>query len=56
MSNKTALITGATGGLGKEFVKVFAGNGINLILVGRNPQKLQTLRNSVQKRYGIKVN
>ncbi len=56
MSNKTALITGATGGLGKEFIKVFADNGTDLILVGRNPQKLQTLRNNVQKRYGIKVN
>lgn len=56
MSNKTALITGATGGLGQEFVKVFAGQGIDLILVGRNEQKLQKLENSVEKQYGVKVN
>lgn len=56
MSNKTALITGATGGLGKEFIKVFANNGIDLILVGRNSQKLQSLQANVQKQYGINVN
>jgi short-subunit dehydrogenase len=56
MSNKTALITGATGGLGKEFVKIFAANDTNLILVGRNPQKLQSLQDSTQNYYNIKVN
>lgn len=43
MSNKTALITGATGGLGKEFVRIHAEKGGNLVLVGRNPQKLEQL-------------
>lgn len=56
MSNKTALITGATGGLGKEFIKVFAGKGTDLILVGRNPQKLETLQKQVTKDYRVKVN
>ena len=32
---KVALITGATGGLGKEFVKIHAEKGGNLVLVGR---------------------
>jgi Short-chain dehydrogenases of various substrate specificities len=31
---KTALITGATGGLGNEFVKLFAAKNNNLVLVG----------------------
>lgn len=56
MGKQTALITGATGGLGHEFVKVFAGNGIDLVLVGRNIKKLQTLQTSVQQEYGVTVN
>ena len=39
MSKETALITGSTGGLGMEFVKIHAQKGGNLVLVGRNPQK-----------------
>lgn len=36
----TALITGATGGLGKEFAKIHAQHGGDLVLVGRNPEKI----------------
>ena len=36
---KTALITGATSGLGYEFVKLFANDGYNLVLVARNGEK-----------------
>lgn len=52
---KTALITGATGGLGKEFVKIFAANGNNLILVGRNSNKLAELKKNVESKYSISV-
>ena len=34
MSKETALITGTTGGLGMEFVKIHAQKGGNLVLVG----------------------
>lgn len=43
---KTALITGATSGLGYEFVKLFANDGYNLVLVARNGQKLDEIRES----------
>ena len=39
---KLALITGATGGLGKEIVREFAKNGCNLFLTGRNKEKLNS--------------
>lgn len=52
---KTALITGATGGLGKEFVKIFATNGNNLILVGRNQNKLAKLKKDVEGKHSVKV-
>ncbi|MDT6979811.1 SDR family NAD(P)-dependent oxidoreductase [Levilactobacillus zymae] len=52
---KTALITGATGGLGREFVKKFATAGKDLVLVGRNPQKLANLKAMVENRYAVRV-
>jgi uncharacterized protein len=42
---KTALITGATEGIGFEFAKKFAQNGINLILVARNETRLKEIIN-----------
>ncbi|MBI0579166.1 SDR family oxidoreductase [Neobacillus cucumis] len=42
---RTALITGATSGLGYEFVKLFAADGYNLVLVARNQQKLEEIKN-----------
>lgn len=41
---KTALITGATSGLGYEFVKLFANEEYNLVLVARNGQKLEEIK------------
>ncbi|WP_373842519.1 SDR family NAD(P)-dependent oxidoreductase [Limosilactobacillus sp.] len=55
MANKTALITGATGGLGTELVKLHAREGGDLILVARNPQKLRDLQHRVQTKYGVKA-
>ncbi len=40
---KTALITGATEGIGLEFAKLFAQKGNNLILIARNESRLQTI-------------
>lgn len=52
---KTALITGATGGLGRVFVKIFAQNHHNLILVGRNEQKLAELKQETERQYAVKT-
>lgn len=50
MSKKTALITGASNGIGFELAKVFAKNGYDIIAVARNEEKLhkacETLRQS----------
>jgi len=42
--NKTVLITGATSGLGYEFVKLFADDGYNLVLVARNTEKMSAIQ------------
>ena len=56
MTNKTALITGASKGLGKEFAKVHAANGGNLVLVARSEGDLILLKNElIAKHTAIKV-
>jgi NADP-dependent 3-hydroxy acid dehydrogenase YdfG len=41
MANKTALITGASSGIGKATALAFAKAGINLLLIGRSQERLQ---------------
>ena len=48
LKGKNCLITGSTGGLGKEIAKEFAENGCNLFLTGRNDKKLNSLKNELQ--------
>ena len=50
-----ALITGASGGIGLELAKEFAKNGINLVLVARSENKLQTLADFLELEYKVKT-
>lgn len=45
----TALITGASSGIGYELAKAFARNGHNLVLVARDKQRLNQLSDELQK-------
>ncbi len=51
----TALITGASLGIGLEFARTFAAEKNNLVLVARNEEKLKTLAAELQTNYGITV-
>lgn len=52
---KTALITGASSGIGLEFAKVFASKKNNLVLVARNEEKLKALANELQTENGVSI-
>ncbi|MEZ0487230.1 SDR family NAD(P)-dependent oxidoreductase [Fibrella aquatica] len=54
-SGKTALITGATSGIGRELANLFAKDGYNLILVARGDDSLQQLAQSYENQFGIKT-
>ena len=43
MTNKTALITGATSGIGEAIAGILAQSNVNLCLTGRNEQKLNQI-------------
>lgn len=51
----TALITGASNGIGLELAKVHASKGDNLVLVARNKSKLDELKTELERQYKISV-
>ena len=52
---KTALVTGASGGIGYELATLFARNGIDLILVARQKEKLTAIKLDFERQYAIRV-
>ena len=55
LKDKTALITGASGGIGYELAKLFAGDHCNLVLVARNAERLSQIAGELAGQFGIKV-
>ena len=51
----TALITGASVGLGKDFADIFAKAGYDLILVARSKDKLDEIANDIKSKYAKRV-
>ena len=52
---RNVLITGASGGIGKEFAIAFAKEGDNLILTGRDERQLKSLADKLQEKYSVDV-
>ncbi|XP_042065736.1 very-long-chain 3-oxoacyl-CoA reductase 1-like [Salvia splendens] len=47
-----AVITGPTDGIGKSFAFQLARKGLNLVLVGRNPTKLEEVSAAIKSKFG----
>ena len=48
---RTALITGASNGLGVEFAKIHAAKGDNLVLVARGKDKMNLLKAEIENQF-----
>lgn len=53
--NKTALITGASEGIGLEFAKIFAKEKYDLVITARNETKLNELANDIKNKSDVNV-
>lgn len=52
---RCAVITGASTGLGREFSRLAAADGYELVLVARNEQRLEAVASELRVRHGITV-
>lgn len=50
---ETALITGASSGIGSELARIFAKEGHNTVLVARNQETLEILARELQEKYSV---
>jgi short-subunit dehydrogenase len=55
LHSKTALVTGASSGLGMDFSRQLASRGCNLVLVARREDRLQALKEEIRKVHPVSV-
>lgn len=50
-----ALVTGASSGIGEEFARQLAANGLNLVVTARSEDKLRALARELEAQHGVQV-
>jgi len=55
LKDQTALITGASAGIGRELAKLFAKDDYNLVLVARDGSRLNQFADELQRQFSISV-
>ena len=55
LKGKTALVTGASSGLGVDFATILAERGCNVVLVARREDRLRKLADDLAARHGVKT-
>ena len=52
-ARQTALVTGASFGIGYQFAKFFAADRYDVILVARTEEKLEAVKKEIEEKYGV---
>ncbi|NXO90407.1 HSDL1 protein, partial [Certhia brachydactyla] len=52
---KWAVVTGSTDGIGKAYAEELAKRGVNIILVSRNKEKLETVSRNISETYNVET-
>ena len=55
IKNKTAIITGASEGIGRAIAENLSKNGAKILLISRDEKKLLKLKSYLKKKYSSKV-
>ena len=52
LAGKTAIVTGASAGIGEATVRALAAEGANTVLAARREEKLESLKTDIEEAYG----